>query len=110
MALVELADRGREVLDPRAGNRGTLATGLVERNYLDEVLVPERRPEPIAGLPLAAGDDRLVHQVVTEHGRAVLATAGYCLPKLCLGRPPIGLRQVFVPFWAVGLVVTTMPV
>ena len=46
------------------------AVGLIEGDELNKVLVAERRAEPVAVLAFAAGDDRLVHQVVAEDGRA----------------------------------------
>ena len=90
----------RELMAPLPGNGRPRTVLLVQRNALHEVtgLGPQkRRAQPIARLARAAGHDGLVHEVVTEHGRALGATSGHGLPETGLRRPAVVFRKPIVP-------------
>ena len=56
-------------------------------------LPPRLAGQPVGLLLVAAGQDRLVHQVVAEDRRAVLAHPRDGLPEAGLDVPPVGLLQ-----------------
>jgi hypothetical protein len=69
------------------------------------VLASEGSAQPVVPLALARGHDRLVHQVVAEHGAAAGAALGHRGPEPALHLPALRLRQSVVPGGHVLLVV-----
>ena len=80
MPVVLLADRVQSGADPLRAISGRAGL-LVQRDELDEVLSAESGAQPVAVLVAAAGNDRLVHQVVAEDRGAAGGTARHRLPE-----------------------------
>src|ERR1700733_14023753 len=89
MPLVVLADGADKMLDPLAGYIGPGMICLIQSDDLGEVLAAKSWSQPIAIISFPSWHHGLVHEVIAEDGRAVLASAGYSLPKAGLHIPAI---------------------
>ena len=105
MLRVDAANGGGEMRHPATGDVRSRPILLVEGDELDEVLSGEGGPEPLTRLPLAARDDRLVHEVVTENGGRILAPVRDRNPETGLRIPAPGLIESIIPRGHIGLVV-----
>ena len=108
VVLVVFANSGHQPMTPLPGDCGPRAFFLPERDELHEVPAiasQEGRPEPVAGLPVARGRDRLVHQVVAEDGWAFAEALGHAFPELGLNVPPLPLAELVIPGRNVALAV-----
>ncbi len=108
MTAILLADRRDEPVHPGLRDLLLRASRQIEREALDEELAAQLAREPL-GLLLAAGQDRLIHQVVTEDRGAAGTATGDRLPETGLHLPAVLLRQSIVPGGDVLLVVARQP-
>src|SRR5262249_1006578 len=97
MALVLLSNGGGQVVNPLPGNAMSGPCCLGRCDKRDEVLLAEGRPKPVPVLALTARHDRLVHQVITEHGGAGGAAGRYLLPESGLRCPALLLGELVIP-------------
>ena len=105
---IPAADARRQRRDPFPRHLGARPRAGIERQVLD-VEVSSQGRSAVPDLAGAAGADRLVHQVVAEHGRARGAGRGDRLPEAGLDRPAILLLGPLIPGRRVRAAIAAQP-
>src|SRR5882672_7443638 len=101
------ANGGGHPANPLDCNFLPCSTSRMERDELKEIITAKQiSRSPLARLPLVAGGQRLVDQVIAKNGRTRGTRSSDILPEVRLGGPSGGLVEGVIPLGNIGRPIT----